>query len=70
VVGGRRPLGKRRSRLEVLTTPEAVALGHLATHSMIWPSRASCQRIPRTPRASSLSTGVSPASAGAAGVLA
>jgi len=34
VVGGRRPLGKRRSRLEVATTPEAVALGHghLATH--------------------------------------
>src|SRR6266511_399108 len=32
VVGRRRPLGKRRSRLEVATTPEAVALGHLATH--------------------------------------
>src|SRR5215218_7277807 len=31
VVGCRRPIGKRRSRLEVATTPEAVALGHLAT---------------------------------------
>ena len=36
---------------------------------MIWPSRASCRRIPRTPRASSFSTAVSPASAGAAGFL-
>jgi hypothetical protein len=26
------PIGTRRSRLEVPTTPEAVALGHLATH--------------------------------------
>jgi hypothetical protein len=32
VVGRRRPIGTRRSRLEVPTTPEAVALGHLATH--------------------------------------
>src|SRR6188508_1728306 len=32
VVGRRRPSGKRRSRLEVLTTLEAVALGHLALH--------------------------------------
>ena len=31
VVGRRRPVGTRRSRLEVSTTPEAVALGHLAT---------------------------------------
>src|SRR5204863_6683293 len=30
VVGRRRPIGKRRSRLEVATTPEAVALGYLA----------------------------------------
>lgn len=37
---------------------------------MSWPSRASCRRIPRTSMASSLSTGVTPASAGAAGVLA
>jgi hypothetical protein len=32
VVGRRRPLGKRRTRVEVAATPEAVALGHLATH--------------------------------------
>ena len=32
VVGRRHPIGTRRSRLEVPTTPEAVALGHLATH--------------------------------------
>src|SRR3954470_17795699 len=32
VVGRRLPIGTRRSRLEVPTTPEAVALGHLATH--------------------------------------
>src|SRR5207249_2247851 len=32
VVGRRRPIGKRRSRFEVATTLEAVALGHLATH--------------------------------------
>jgi hypothetical protein len=32
VVGRRRPMGTRRTRLEVPTTPEAVALGHLATH--------------------------------------
>lgn len=32
VVGRRRPFGMRRSRLEVATTPEAVAVGHLATH--------------------------------------
>lgn len=32
VVGRRLPIGMRRSRLEVPTTPEAVALGHLATH--------------------------------------
>jgi hypothetical protein len=37
---------------------------------MIWPSRASWRRIPRTSRASSFSTGLSAASAGAAGVLA
>ena len=68
VVGRRLPIGTRRSRLEVPTTPEAVALGISQRTSMIWPSRASCQRIPRTPRASSFSTAVSPASAGAAGV--
>jgi hypothetical protein len=32
VVGRRLPIGTRRSRLEVPTTPEAVALRHLATH--------------------------------------
>jgi hypothetical protein len=32
VVGRRLPIGTRRPRLEVPTTPEAVALGHLATH--------------------------------------
>jgi hypothetical protein len=32
VVARRLPIGTRRSRLEVPTTPEAVALGHLATH--------------------------------------
>src|SRR4029453_18127886 len=32
VVGRRRPIGKRRSRLEVPTAAEAVALRHLATH--------------------------------------
>ena len=32
VVGRRLPIGTQRSLLEVLTTPEAVALGHLATH--------------------------------------
>src|SRR3954454_2379195 len=34
MVGSRLPIGPgpRRSRLEVATTPEAVALGHLATH--------------------------------------
>src|SRR4051794_34418459 len=32
VLGNRLPIGPRRSRLEVATTPEAVALGHLATH--------------------------------------
>jgi hypothetical protein len=32
VVGCRLPIGPRRSRLEVATAPEAVALGHLATH--------------------------------------
>jgi hypothetical protein len=32
VVGGRLPIGTPRSRVEVATTPEAVALGHLATH--------------------------------------
>src|SRR4051794_41268924 len=32
VVGRRLPIGTRRYRLEVATTPEAVALGHLATH--------------------------------------
>jgi hypothetical protein len=32
VVGRRLPIGTRRSRVEVPTTPEAVALGHLATH--------------------------------------
>jgi hypothetical protein len=32
VVGGRLPIGMRRSRLEVSTTSGAVALGHLATH--------------------------------------
>jgi len=32
VVGRQHPIGTRRSRLEVATTPEAVALGHLATH--------------------------------------
>ena len=31
---------------------------------MIWPSRASCQRIPRTPRASSFSTAVCPGASG------
>jgi len=31
-VGRRRPIGKRRSRIEVPTTAEAVALGHLAAH--------------------------------------
>ena len=31
MVGRRRPIGQRRSRREVPTTPEAVALGHLAT---------------------------------------
>ena len=32
VVGRRLPIGTRRSRVEVPTTPEAVALGHLAAH--------------------------------------
>ena len=32
VVGRQLPIGTRRSRLEVPTTPEAVALGHLAAH--------------------------------------
>ena len=32
VVGRRHPIGTRRYRLEVPTTPEAVALGHFATH--------------------------------------
>ncbi len=32
VVGRRRPVGARRDRLEVPSTPEAVALGHLAAH--------------------------------------
>ena len=32
VVCRRRPLGKRRTRVEVAATPDAVALGHLATH--------------------------------------
>ncbi len=32
VVGRRHPIGTRRYRLEVPTTPEAVALGHLAAH--------------------------------------
>ena len=32
VVGRRHPIGTRRYRLEVLSTPEAVALGHLAAH--------------------------------------
>jgi len=32
VVSRRLPIGTRRPRLEVPTTPEAVALGHLATH--------------------------------------
>jgi hypothetical protein len=32
VVGSRLPIGPRRSRLEVATTPKAVALGHLAAH--------------------------------------
>ena len=32
VVGRWLPIGTRRSRVEVATTPEAVALGHLATH--------------------------------------
>jgi hypothetical protein len=32
VVGRRRPMETRRTRLEVPTTAEAVALGHLATH--------------------------------------
>jgi hypothetical protein len=32
VVGRRRPIGTRRPRIEVPTTPEAVALGHLAAH--------------------------------------
>jgi hypothetical protein len=32
VVGRRLPIRTQRSRLEVATTPEAVALGHLATH--------------------------------------
>ena len=32
VVGRQLPIGTRRSRLEVPTAPEAVALGHLATH--------------------------------------
>jgi hypothetical protein len=32
VVGRRHPVGTRRYRVEVPTTPEAVALGHLATH--------------------------------------
>jgi hypothetical protein len=32
VVGCRLPIGTRRSLFEVATTPEAVALGHLATH--------------------------------------
>src|SRR3954469_14950104 len=32
VVGRRRPIGTSRFRIEVPTTPEAVALGHLAAH--------------------------------------
>ena len=32
VVGRRHPTGARRHRLEIPTTPEAVALRHLATH--------------------------------------
>jgi cytochrome c553 len=32
VVSRRLPIGTRRPRLEVPTSPEAVALGHLATH--------------------------------------
>ena len=32
VVGRRHPIGTRRYRVEVATTPGAVALGHLATH--------------------------------------
>jgi hypothetical protein len=32
VVSRRHPIGTRRYRLEVPTTPEAVALGHFATH--------------------------------------
>ena len=32
VVGRRLPIGTRPSRIEVPTTPEAVALGHLAAH--------------------------------------
>ena len=32
VVGRRLPIGVRPSRVEVLTTPEAVALRHLAAH--------------------------------------
>src|SRR5205823_9341901 len=32
VIGRRHPIGTRRYRLEVATTPEAVALGHLAAH--------------------------------------
>ena len=32
MVGRRRPAERRRPRIEVPTTPEAVALGHLAAH--------------------------------------
>ena len=45
VVGRRRPIGTTRSRIEVPTTPEAVARGHLAAHVVIWASWASWRRI-------------------------
>jgi hypothetical protein len=68
VVGRQHPIGTWRSRLEVPTTPKAVALGHLATHGADLAIPGELPEDSANSQASSLATGVFSASAAAAGV--
>jgi hypothetical protein len=58
VVGRQHPIGTWRSRLEVPTTPKAVALGHLATHGDDLAIPGELPEDSANSQASSLSTGV------------
>ena len=70
VVGRRLPIETRRPLLEVPTTPEAVALGHLATHVDELAIPGELPEDSANSKASSFSIGVLPASTGAAGIVA